>query len=100
MPRHRRFSAQYTICCVFSVYKWHNIGDVSGERPPQNPASARPAAVLPFRLLPDTEKVGSGNHRLQAIAVREYKQDHRHLHDLKHSDVLQGDIKKPHLHPE
>lgn len=72
---------------------------MSGEMPSQNPASARPAAVLPFRLLPDTEKVGSGEYRLPAIAVREYKQAHRCLHDVKQGDVLQGDIKKPQNHP-
>ncbi|PQK69528.1 hypothetical protein CG428_21570, partial [Pantoea ananatis] len=66
---------------------------------PENPASARPAAVLPFRLLPDTEKVGSSGERLPAIAVREYKQDHRNLCDVKLGDVSQGDIKKPQRHP-
>lgn len=51
---------------------------MSGEMPSQNPASARPAAVLTFRLLPDKEKVGSGGYRLPAIAVREYMQAYRY----------------------
>ncbi|MCW1975603.1 UNVERIFIED_ORG: hypothetical protein FHW05_004513 [Pantoea agglomerans] len=45
----------------------------------ETPASARPAAVLPFRLLPDTEKVGSGEERLPVIAMREYKQDFNNM---------------------
>ncbi|XIH70811.1 hypothetical protein C1N58_22060 (plasmid) [Pantoea sp. SGAir0180] len=48
-------------------------------KPPGKPASARPAAVLPFRLLPESEKVGSGGERLPVIAVKEYKQAIFHI---------------------